>query len=176
MVSSFTKVTISGLICTGKTTLYWNLQKKLTWPSFSASQFFRDYSRTHNLSLETAAEQSNKLTREVDEHMKKLIVESEHIIVEGWMAGIMARDLKEVLRVLLTCDFSVRAGRFAERERLTLDEAENRIKSRENNLFTKLKEIYRRDDFVDRGHYNLVIDTTSLSSQALADKIYKQLV
>ncbi len=176
MTSPYTKVTISGLICTGKTTLFWNLQKKLTWPSFSASQFFRDYSRTHNLSLETAAEQNNRLTREVDEHMKKLIIESKNIIVEGWMAGIMAKDLPAVLRVLLTCDFSVRVRRFADREQVAPSEAENRIRTREKNLFDKLKDIYNRDDFVDPSNFNLVIDTTSLSSEPLLEMVYKLLI
>jgi len=56
----YSKITISGKICTGKTTLFWDLQKKLNWPVFSTGQFFRDYARQHNLSLEKAEEQNKK--------------------------------------------------------------------------------------------------------------------
>ncbi|MBI4064745.1 cytidylate kinase family protein [Candidatus Gottesmanbacteria bacterium] len=156
----YNKVTISGKICTGKTTLFWLLQKKLGWPTFSASQYFRDYSRSTGVSLQKAEEQNPNLTREVDLRMKKLLLEEEHILLEGWMAGIMADQIPDVLRILLRCEDVERTNRFAKREKVSDEEAKASIEERERNLFTKLDEIYHRSDFVNPKNYNLIIDTT----------------
>lgn len=171
----YTKVTISGRICTGKTTLFWPLQKKLKWPTFSASQYFRDYSRTHGASLQKAEEQHPDLTREVDLRMKTLLSEQEHIILEGWMAGIMADQTPGVLRILLTCDDHERARRYAKRDSVSLDEAQEKIKEREASWTTKLSRIYGRSDFFDPENYNLIIDTTHRSLEETLALVYKTL-
>ncbi len=167
----YKKITISGLICTGKTSLFWGLQEKLVWPTFSASQFFRDYSRTHNLSLEKAEEQSTMLTKKVDLQMTNMIKADGNIIIEGWMAGIMADQLPQVLRILLTCNREVRIKRFAVREKMTEKEATYHIQQREKNLFRVLEKIYKRSDFVDPKNYNFIVDTTNVSVDTLVTQI-----
>ncbi|MBI4130278.1 AAA family ATPase [Candidatus Roizmanbacteria bacterium] len=167
---NYTKITISGLICTGKTSLFWGLQRKLIWPTFSASQFFRDYARTHNALLEKAEEQSQKLTREVDNRMQNMLKQRGNLIIEGWMAGIMANQQNDVLRVLLQCDDEVRYARFANREKVTLVQAKERVQEREKNLFVVLQQIYHRNDFVDQKNYNFIIDSTYLTMPELVEK------
>lgn len=174
-MQKYTKITISGPICSGKTSLFWSLQEHLIWPTFSASQFFRDYSRTHNLSLEKAEEQSNILTRKIDTRMAEMLKSSGNIIVEGWMAGIMANNIPGVLKVLLTCSDKERISRFAERENVSLREAENRIKQREVNLLRVLTRIYNRSDFLNPKNYNLVIDTTLISKNKLLSLVVDKL-
>lgn len=172
---SYQKVTISGRICTGKTTLFWGLQEKLGWPAFSASQCFRDYARIHSVSLDKAEEQSEKLTKEIDYKMRDLLKGEGNLIVEGWMAGIMADEFPGVLRVLLTCADDERIRRFAERDSINVQEAEERIRQREKNLFAALEKIYHRRDFFDPKNYNLVVDTTSLSSGQLIDAVAEKI-
>jgi len=167
----YSKITISGLICSGKTTLFWDLFKKLNWPTFSASHFFRDYSRTHGTSLQKAEEQTQSLTKVVDFGMLELLKNEQHIILEGWMTGIMADDLPGVLRVFLTCTDEERIKRFAEREKVSLEEAKYQIKERENNVYGKLQSIYKRNDFLDPKNYNLVIDTTTKSPQEILTEV-----
>ena len=45
------KITISGKICTGKTSLFKNLEKELNWPVFMTGKLFRDYVAKINLIL-----------------------------------------------------------------------------------------------------------------------------
>lgn len=167
----YKKITISGLICTGKTSLFWGLQEKLIWPTFSASSFFRDYSRTHNLSLEKAEEQGEVLTKKVDLRIAEMLKISNNIIIEGWLAGIMADQLPDVLRVLLTCQDEVRIKRFAAREKMTEKEAAFHIQEREKNLLKVLQKIYHRNDFIDPRNYNFVVDTTNISVDTLVRQI-----
>ena len=171
----YSKVTISGRICTGKTTLFWGLQRKLAWPTFSASAFFRDYARTHKLSLERAEEQNEQLTKEVDYRMQAMFQGKGKLIAEGWMAGIMADEFPGVLRVLLTCAEEERIKRFARRDKVSLTEAAAKIREREKNLFAVLKKIYQREDFVDPRNYNLVVDTTTLTPQRLIQQVLQKL-
>ena len=171
----YNKITISGRICTGKTTLFWNLQKTLGWPTFSASQYFRDYSRMRGVSLQKAEEQNPNLTREVDLRMKKLLEEEKHIILEGWMAGIMADELPDVLRLLLTCDDNIRIKRFAQREHISEAQAGQKIREREDNWTQKLKDIYKRDDFFDPKKYKCVIDTTDKTPEQTLDLVLQAL-
>ncbi len=171
----YNKVTISGRICTGKTTLFWNLQKALGWPTFSASQYFRDYSRSTGVSLQKAEEQNPNLTREVDLRMKKLLTEEKHILLEGWMSGIMADQMSDVLRILLICKDIDRVTRYAKRDNVSQDVAKEKIKEREGSWMDKLMRIYGRDDFFDPKNYNLVIDTTQNTPKKSLDLVLQTL-
>ena len=55
--------------------------------------------------------------------MRDKLHEKGDLIVDGWMSGIMADKIPDVLRVLLVCDDGVRAARFSEREKVSLNEA-----------------------------------------------------
>ena len=169
------KVTISGLICTGKTSLFWGLFLELGWSVFSASQFFRDFARSHKISLEKAQEQGPVLTKKVDGNMRSLLINTKNIIIEGWMAGIMAHGLPGVLRVLLKCNNGVRVERFAQRDNISLTAARKKIASREKNLFDQLEKIYQRHDFIDPENYDLVIDTTHKTDRELINLVVKKL-
>lgn len=173
----YTKITISGRICTGKSTLFKNLEDKLHWKTFHTGQFFRDYVKKHGLVLERAEEQNDELTKKIDYGVRDMLEKKEgNCIFDGWMAGIMADNYPHVLRILLTCDDEVRADRFAKREKIFLEEAKKAIKEREENLFNKLSSIYHRNDFVDPKNYNCVIDTTSLHPSDVLLKVYQQLM
>ncbi len=167
----FSKITISGRACTGKTTLFWELQECLNWPTFSTSQFFRDYARTHKLKLDLAQEQEKKLTIKTDLRAKNLLEKDINIIVEGWMAGVMADEIKGVLRIFLTASDKIRIKRYAERENISLAEAKKRLKSREESWLKKLAEIYPHVDAFDPKHYNLIIDTTHLTPSQTLNKV-----
>lgn len=171
----YSRITISGKICTGKTTLFWNLQKKLNWPTFSTGQYFRDYARQHNLSLEKAEEQDERITKEVDFRVRKLLKQDKNIIAEGWMTGIMANKFPGILKILLISDYMERIKRFSQREKISFVEAEKRLHDRENNWLKKLKNIYKRNDIFDTKNYDLIIDTTYLSPKQVFEKVLANL-
>lgn len=171
----YNRVTISGSICSGKTTLFWDLYKKLNWPTFSAGHFFRDYARNQQVSLQKAEEQDTQLTKIIDYGMKELLTKERHIILEGWMAGIMANKLPRVLRVLLVADEKARIKRFAKREKCSIEQAKQKIKQRAENVFAKLEQIYGRSDFLDPKNYNLVIDTTDKKADEVLSGVLRKL-
>jgi predicted cytidylate kinase len=169
------KITISGKICTGKTTLLKNLKKKLKWPTFMTGQLFREYVKNNKLNLEQVEEQNEKLTKKIDYQVRDLIYAPGRLLVDGWMSGIMADNLPNVLKILLVCSDNIRYQRFAQREKISLYEAEKRVEKRQNNWFKILKKIYKRNDFVDPKTYDLIIDTSVISSKAVLKGVLEKL-
>jgi len=96
------KITISGKICTGKSTLLKSLQKELNWPVFMTGQLFREYVKKNRLNLEHVEEQSEALTKKIDYQVRNLIKQPGNLIVDGWMSGIMANNFSNVF---LMCRF-----------------------------------------------------------------------
>ena len=171
----YSKITISRKICTGKTTLFKKLQEKLDWPTFMTGQLFRDHVKKNKLNLEQVEEQNETLTKKIDYLVRDKINAPGNLIVDGWMSGIMADNLKDVLKILLICKDNIRYKRFAAREKIDFDEAKKRVEERQNNWFTKLKTIYKRNDFVDPKNYDLIINTSNISSQAVLKKVLQKI-
>ena len=171
----YSKITISGKICTGKTTLLNNLKKKLKWPVFMTGKLFRDYVKNNKLDLEQVKEQNEKLTKKIDYQVRDLIQAPGNLLVDGWMSGLMADDLPDVLKILLVCDDNIGYLRFADREKIDIVEAEKKVEERQNNWFKKLEKIYQRNDFIDPKNYDLIIDTSVISSEEVLQKVLDSL-
>lgn len=169
----FNKITISGKICTGKTTLLKRLEKKLSWPAFMTGQLFRDYVKEHRLNLEGADEQSEKLTKAVDYKVRDMLHGTGNLIVDGWMSGISANKQKDVFKILLTCKDDIRYKRFAKREKISFKDAKIKVEERQNNWFTKIKKIHKINsrEFTLAKNYNIVIDTSYITPQAVMKKV-----
>jgi predicted cytidylate kinase len=170
----YSKITISGKICTGKTTLLKHLEKKLNWPTFMTGQLFRDYVKKHGLNLEGAEEQNDQLTKEVDNKVRDMLHEdNKNLIVDGWMSGISANQRADVLKILLDCKDDIRYKRFAKREKMTYDAAKQKVDERQGSWFSKIVKIHKIDaaEFTKNGNYTLVIDTSYITPQAVMKKV-----
>ncbi len=169
----YSKITISGKICTGKTTLLNLLRKKLNWPVFLTGQLFRDYVKKENLNLELAEEQNEKITKLIDNKVKELLNSPGNLIVDGWLSGIMAKNLKDVLKILLICKDKIRYKRFAKREKVSFEEAKKRVKKRQKNWFKKIKKIHKISEskLNNQKNYDLIIDTSYITPKAILKKV-----
>ncbi|MEK7177379.1 MAG: cytidylate kinase family protein [Patescibacteria group bacterium] len=169
------KITISGKICTGKTTLLKDLRKELDWPIFMTGKLFRDYVAKNKFDLEQVEEQNEDLTKKIDYQVRDMINSPGNLIVDGWMSGIMAANLPDVLKVLLICDDNIRYLRFANREKINFDEAKKRVDERQSNWLNKLEKIYKRNDFMEPKNYDLIINTSNISSQEVLKKVLQKI-
>lgn len=190
----YKNITISGMVCTGTSTLSQRLIKKLGWNYWNAGDFFRDYCKKHNLDLENTSDRSDDLSRQVEFGMRKDLQEKDSQLIEAWLSGFVAQGLDKVLKVLLVCDHRLRVDRFVNREGVTVDKAKEHIKKREHENTKKWTRIYekewgewvakdkqplrREDGFYDFWHpslYDLVIDTYSNSKEETSNKVLKEL-
>lgn len=161
----YSKITISGKICTGKSSVFRELQKKLNWPTFSSGSYFREYAKTYHLELNNAEEQTAKLTHKVDGMVEKMLRKPGHLLLDAWLGGILADGNAEVLKVLLIADDKIRFNRFSDRENISFEEAQKEVTLRDSSWFQKVRKIHNRSDFFDKKNYDLVINTSGLSVQ-----------
>lgn len=172
---TFSKITISGKICTGKSSVFRELQKKLNWPTFSTGAYFREYAKTHAVSLNNAEEQTEVLTHKIDGMVKDMIKKPGNLLLDSWLAGIMAEGQSDVLKILLVADDDVRFKRFAQREHISEVEAKREVLLRDSSWFEKVRKIHARSDFFDEKNYTLVIDTSRVSIEYVVSQIMNAL-
>jgi len=190
----FKNITISGLICTGTSTLSQLLIEKLGWEHWNAGQFFRDYCKEHGLKLENTSDRSDDLSRQVEYGMRKDLKEKKGQLMEAWLSGFVAQGIKGALKVLLVCDDSLRVDRYVNREGVSVKEAKELIKKREFENAKKWSRVYEKErgewidkknqglrtkdghfDFWDPKLYDLVIDTYSNSREETLKNVLKKL-
>jgi len=171
----YSKITISGKICTGKSSVFRELVKEMKWPTFSTGSYFREYAKTHQLELNNAEEQTDKLTHKVDGMVKEMLAKPGNLLLDAWLGGILAEGTKDVLKVLLVADDDIRFGRFAKREGVSIIKAKKEVLLRDKSWFDRVKIIHKRDDFFDKNNYNLIIDTSHLDIAQIASLILKKL-
>lgn len=157
----FTNITISGGIGVGTTTLMKNLQPYLEsygWKFKSTGQFIREYTK-ENL-LPTATLVSDDFDRDIEKKAYETLKNEKNRVIEAWLGGFVARGLPHVLRVLLTCSKEdIRVDRIANRDNISIAQAKENIKKREEENFKKWRRIYGDYNFFDQKFYSVVIDT-----------------
>ena len=155
-------VTISGKVAVGTTTLAKNLSHVLNWKHINVGGIQREFDRTHNIheNRQGASSRSDEHEKGVEEMTKKMLTTKSHLVYEAWLSGFMARNIPDVLKVLLICPHEdIRIDRVVNRENITVDEAKHCIKQREEENVVKWKKLYGDYDFWDPKYYDEVVDT-----------------
>jgi cytidylate kinase len=169
----FDNIAISGGVACGKGTLQRNLKTYLEpmgWEFRSTGQIIRDYTKENVLPLATMV--SEDFDRKVENSVGELFQTKTKLCVEGWLAGFVARELDNTLRVLLICsNEALRVDRVANRDKVTIEEAKHNIKVREEENFKKWQKLYGDHNFFDPAYYHLVIDTYSSGQMETVGKV-----
>lgn len=170
----YRNITVSGKIAVGTTTLAKSLSGLLGWRHINAGFIQREYDRTHNIheNMQGAAARSDSHENEVDAMTKNMLETKDHLVYEAWLSGFMAKDIKGVFKVLLTCSQeAIRIDRVVNRENITVEEAKQWIKRREEENTVKWKKLYGNFEFWAPEHYDLVIDTYSSGRMETLGKV-----
>ena len=169
----YSSIAISGKPGAGRSTLLRNLKPildPLRWETFSGGDWSRKFSiekgkhDRNDVTHHKATDYGEDIDHQIDLALReKLSNPDVHVAVESWIAGWNMRGLKHVLKVLLMCDDALRIDRIVNRDNLTVEEAKNHLKDREDSNLGKWSTMYRvsKEDFWDPKHYDLVINTYS---------------
>ncbi len=160
----YRNITVSGKIAVGTSTLSKSLKDILGWEYINTGELQRQYDREHGISENArgAMTRPDSHEREMEAMAKRILTEKDKMIYEAWLSGFVAREIKGVLKVLLICsNEAIRIDRVVNRDKVTVDEAKQFIKTREEENISKWKKLYGNYDFWDPQKYDLVIDTYS---------------
>lgn len=177
MKLKYDNITISGGVATGKNTLLNNLKSylgPLGWKFTSGGQLLRDFAKEYVQPLATLVDK--KFHNQLDARTKNLLTNEGHYVIEAWLAGFMARKLKNTLRVLLTCtDHALQVDRVTNRDKISIEQAKKFIKEREDINFKEWKKIYGNYNFFDPKYYTVVINTYSSGQLETVGKVLDKL-
>lgn len=176
-------ITLSGLPGSGTTTVSKLLKEKLDFELTSSGDVFRQYAEEMNLSLEDFWELTKKdvsVHYILDERQAKVIKTAQNCIVEGRLTGYIATRVMKtakystlpILQVYLKAAQGARIERISEREKdKPRQQAGDEAIEREKTELDFFKKIYGIDIAYNMSFYDLVIDTTLLSAESVADII-----
>jgi cytidylate kinase len=177
MELKFDNIAISGGIGVGTTTLLKNLKPYLEPQGFtftSMGQLIRE--KMNEFKNPVAELVSDDFDRDVESGMYDKFKNGKGILIEAWLAGFMARELPNTLRVLLYCsEDAIRIDRIVNREGVGIEEAKKLIKEREDTNLTKWKRLYGDYDFWNPTYYHLMIDTYSSGPMETVGKVLDKL-
>lgn len=173
----FENITISGGVAVGKNTLKDNLHDylhPLGWKFTSGGQLLRDFTKEYVQPVASLAD--DDFHRQLDQRTLDLLTKEGHYVIEAWLAGFVARELNNTLRILLVCkDDALRIDRMANRDKVTIEEAKKYIKEREENNFLEWKRLYGEYDFFNANYYHLIIDTYQNGPQETVQEVLDML-
>ncbi|MDR0463221.1 MAG: AAA family ATPase [Pseudomonadales bacterium] len=200
---NYKNVVISGLPGCGSTTLLNGLREILKmdgWRGFSGGEFMRAYATEKGLWSEdnTLHHNANIFTdefeNEVDFGMRQKLHSEEHWIIESWLAGFLAQQVPDVMKVLMTCSSDeVRIDRIVNRDQVSIEEAKQNAIERYNKNLTKWQRMYAKEwqewvvdkgtlsaedpiDFWNPALYDLVIDTYGMNKKQVFESAMNVLV
>lgn len=171
----FKNIAVSGDIGTGKSTLARLLAEKLNWEYISAGNYFRDWYKSKGMDVSKVYGIPEEEDRKMEADFKKEMQEKSNTIFESRLAGWLAKDYPETLKVLCVVDESEAYRRVAKRDSVSTEEAERLSKQRAKDLVEKFNKLYGVSDFLDPKYFDLVIDTTNLSPIQVLEMVVKKL-
>ncbi len=171
------RITISGPPGSGKTTVCRMLGERLGIEVVISGHIFRQMAKERSMSLPDfglLCEGDPQADLEIDNRMVEIARSNENVCLEGRLTAYMlTRHDIDALRVLLTADINERSRRVAEREGGSAEQRMREIEEREA-CEAKRYLTYYDIDISDRSVYDLVIDTTHIPAEKVAETIIRE--
>lgn len=173
--SKYKNIAISGDIGTGKSTLARLLSEKLNWEYISAGNYFRDWYKSKGMDVSKVYGIPEEEDRKMEASFQKEMKEKNGVVFESRLAGWLARDYPETLKVLCTVENEEAYKRVSKRDSVSEAEAKTLSIQRSKDLKDKFNKLYDVSDFLDEKYFDLVIDTTNLKPDEVLQKVLEKL-
>lgn len=172
------KITVSGIIGSGKTTISKMLVKELNYQSYSVGGFMRDIAKKRGLhlsELSKIAEKDKKIDIELDESQKKLNFK-DNFVIDSRLGFHFIRDS---FNIFLKVDINEAVKRVfkdnrGEEDYKDVQECETHLKRRIESEKIRYKQCYDID-FPDENKFDLIIDTTSKTPEEIVKEILEKI-
>ncbi len=174
-------IAITGNIAGGKSIVVSRIAKKLGMGTYFVSQRFRELARTHNMDIATFnafIEENPEIDKAIDSAMQEYLKNHDNLIVDSRLAWFFE---KNAFKVFIKVDLETAAKRLVldsrnrniEDKYSTTDEAKIAIIKRQNYEKDRYKKEYGID-ILDDSNYDLVIDSTNLSTEEISNMIIEK--
>jgi cytidylate kinase len=173
------KISISGAVGSGKSTISRLLAKKLGHRHYSIGEFMRDIAKKRDLTimqLSDLAETDSTIDEELDERQKKIGKDENNFIMDSRLGFHFIPDS---IKIFFTVDLKEAAKRIFNDKRKeetykNIEEAMEYLKKRMRSENIRYKEYYGLD-FPKKEHFDFIIDTTDKNPDEIVDEIMKKI-
>lgn len=163
-------ITVSGRIGSGTTTLATGLAKTLGWELLEGGEVFEKFHKELGASENEVASRPDKFDLGYEERVKKMLGDGKHQVVQSHLAGFDAQDIAGVFKILVVCEdeegndkTDIRIDRLVNRKKISIEEAKEEVKVREERNLEKFRRLYANNDqnwvYWDKKYYDLVVNT-----------------
>ncbi len=172
------RVTISGPIGSGKSSVGRKLASMLGYEFYSGGTFFRQLASQYGMTLEdfnTYAEKHKEIDLKQDDLILDFLRTHDNVVVESRLAGWLChRNSVESFRVFLDAPFTIRVVRVSHREDADPELIRRRVHERESSELRRYRDFYNLD-YREGQFYDLVINTEELSVDQVVTTIHEKL-
>lgn len=169
------KITVGGMLGSGKSTIAEIVAKKLKLKFYSIGNIMRELATKRKLSINEYISLKEDVDSEIDNYQKNLGLKEDNFIVDGRLAFHFIPDS---IKIFFDVNPEVGAERIfknqrgSEKKYKNVNEALKSINSRIEEDKKRYKKLYNIDAY-DKNNFDYVIDTTNLDIDAIAEKVIK---
>ncbi|MBT6774752.1 AAA family ATPase [Candidatus Woesearchaeota archaeon] len=171
-------ITISGALGSGKSTVAKILVQKFNLKHYSTGDFMREIAAKREvtlLELSKLAETDRSVDKELDDYQIKLGKDEDNFIIDarlGW--HFIPNSIKIFLDVTdeEAAKRIFKEGRTDEKYNTDLNATLENIKNRRASEIKRYLDYYNLN-YYDHNNYDLVVDTTEIPAEEVAEKIIK---
>jgi cytidylate kinase len=168
------RITVSGLPGSGTTTTSRLLAEYYELELVSSGEIFRKIAKEKKMSLAefgAIAEKDPSIDLAIDNNQRAIIHSQEKLILESRLAGHMAKDAPNVLKIWIKAPLPVRVKRILRREKsISFEEELERTVEREKSEALRYMSYYNID-IGDLSIYDIVIDSEKWNQYQILDII-----
>ena len=171
-------ITISGALGSGKSTVAKILVEKFNLKHYSTGDFMREIAAKRGitlLELSKLAETDRSIDKELDNYQIQLGKDEDNFIIDarlGW------HFIPDSIKIFLDVNDEEAAkrifkeGRTDEKYNTDLNATLENIKNRRASEIKRYQDYYNQN-YYDHDNYDLVVDTTNIPAEEVAEKIIK---
>ena len=175
-------ITIGGNPGSGKTTLAVKLATTLGYEELYVGGIFRDLAKERGMTVEEFSGEIKKdpqLERSIDERQTKLMQTKDNLVIQGRVAWHFAEKSPfKVINLFLATEHEIGARRVAERKEDTtksIEEIAQATGERIKHDQERYKALYNIADYLDPGHYDIILDTSYLTEEEVLKHVLERL-
>jgi len=165
-------VTLCGLAGTGKGTSGKIIAAKLELECLSTGNMFRQMAAEMGISVKEldgrAQNDDGIIDRAFDARIQMLGETKEGFFIVSRFAWYF---IKHSIKVCLTCADTTRYRRVAERDNISLEQAEEETRFRDASVIERAKKYYGIKDLLHPGNFDAVIDTGGITPTTVAEMV-----
>ncbi len=171
-------LTIGGPPGSGTSTVCNILRERTGWTYIYAGEIFREMANEKEMTLNELGylcEKDPKIDMELDERMMKDARMNEDIILEGRMIGpLCKKENIPSLKIYIDADPKIRAKRVNERDGGDIEKVIVQMRIREGSEVKRYLKYYNIDPRM-KNHYDMIVDSSSITPDEEADLIISKL-